>query len=74
MGRDREFGRAARRRFGRRRVRLRDGLDGCVGDGRGRIGLGDGLGETGRLSPEGRKRAMSALHRFQALADRLFET
>lgn len=31
-------------------------------------GLGKGLAETGRLNPEGRKRAMSALKRFALLA------
>ena len=30
--------------------------------------LGDGLSETGRLNPEGRIRALSAIRRFQALA------
>lgn len=30
--------------------------------------LGSGLSETGRLNPEGRKRALAALHRFQLLA------
>ena len=30
--------------------------------------LGAGLSETGRLNPEGRKRALAALHRFQLLA------
>ncbi len=30
--------------------------------------LGAGLSETGRLNPEGRKRALAALHRFAALA------
>ena len=30
--------------------------------------LGAGLAETGRLNPEGRVRALSALHRFQAIA------
>jgi exopolyphosphatase/guanosine-5'-triphosphate,3'-diphosphate pyrophosphatase len=34
-------------------------------------GLGAGLGGTGRLSPEGRARAMAALHRFAALAGRM---
>ncbi len=34
-------------------------------------GLGAQLGETGRLSPEGRDRALAALHRFAALADRM---
>jgi exopolyphosphatase/guanosine-5'-triphosphate,3'-diphosphate pyrophosphatase len=34
-------------------------------------GLGAGLGETGRLSPEGWVRARAALHRFVALADRM---
>jgi exopolyphosphatase/guanosine-5'-triphosphate,3'-diphosphate pyrophosphatase len=34
-------------------------------------GLGAGLGETGRLSPEGWARARAALHRFVALADRM---
>ena len=33
--------------------------------------LGRGLGETGRLNPEGRLRALSAMRRFAALADRL---
>lgn len=32
-------------------------------------GLGTGLLETGRLHPEGRKRALAAIKRFQALAD-----
>jgi exopolyphosphatase/guanosine-5'-triphosphate,3'-diphosphate pyrophosphatase len=31
--------------------------------------LGAGLGETGRLNPEGRERALSAILRFQHLAD-----
>ncbi len=31
--------------------------------------LGAGLGETGRLSPEGRRRAIGALQRFQRLAE-----
>ncbi len=31
-------------------------------------GLGAGLAETGRLNPEGRRRALSAIRRFQALA------
>ncbi|MHC0053879.1 Ppx/GppA family phosphatase [Actibacterium sp. D379-3] len=31
-------------------------------------GLGAGLGETGRLNPEGRRRALSALRRFALLA------
>jgi exopolyphosphatase/guanosine-5'-triphosphate,3'-diphosphate pyrophosphatase len=31
--------------------------------------LGAGLSETGRLNPEGRIRALNALHRFQRLAD-----
>ena len=31
--------------------------------------LGAGLGQTGRLNPEGRARALSALHRFKSLAD-----
>ena len=31
--------------------------------------LGSGMSETGRLNPEGRKRAVEALHRFQMLAD-----
>ncbi|WP_136634624.1 Ppx/GppA family phosphatase [Pseudooceanicola onchidii] len=30
--------------------------------------LGAGLSDTGRLNPEGRKRALAALHRFQLLA------
>jgi len=34
-------------------------------------GLGAGLRETGRLHPEGRVRALAALHRFVALADRM---
>lgn len=34
-------------------------------------GLGVGLGETGLLSPEGRAKAMAALHRFAALAGRM---
>ncbi len=34
-------------------------------------GLGAGLGETGRLSPEGWQKALAALHRFAALARRL---
>jgi exopolyphosphatase/guanosine-5'-triphosphate,3'-diphosphate pyrophosphatase len=33
--------------------------------------LGAGLGETGRLSPEGRVRALAALRRFAALAGRM---
>ncbi len=33
--------------------------------------LGAGLGETGRLSPEGWGRALAALHRFAALAARM---
>lgn len=32
-------------------------------------GLGAGMSETGRLNPEGRERALSALARFQALAE-----
>lgn len=32
-------------------------------------GLGKGLAETGRLNPEGRKRALAALKRFALLAD-----
>jgi exopolyphosphatase / guanosine-5'-triphosphate,3'-diphosphate pyrophosphatase len=32
-------------------------------------GLGKGLAETGRLNPEGRKRALAALKRFSLLAD-----
>ena len=32
-------------------------------------GLGTGLGETGRLHPEGRERAMAALRRFALLGD-----
>ena len=32
-------------------------------------GLGAGLAETGRLNPEGRKRALAALTRFQSLAN-----
>ena len=32
-------------------------------------GLGAGLGQTGRLNPEGRARALSALDRFKHLAD-----
>jgi exopolyphosphatase/guanosine-5'-triphosphate,3'-diphosphate pyrophosphatase len=31
--------------------------------------LGEGLGETGRLNPRGRLRALDALHRFQKLAE-----
>ncbi|QUJ77070.1 Ppx/GppA family phosphatase [Sulfitobacter albidus] len=31
--------------------------------------LGAGMAETGHLSPEGRARALSAMHRFSALAD-----
>lgn len=31
-------------------------------------GLGAGLSQTGRLNPEGRRRAMAAIHRFAALA------
>ncbi|MFT3972394.1 MAG: Ppx/GppA family phosphatase [Amaricoccus sp.] len=34
-------------------------------------GLGRGLGDTGRLNPEGRERAMAALRRFAALAARM---
>lgn len=34
-------------------------------------GLGAGLGETGRLSPDGWMRALAALHRFAALAERM---
>ncbi len=34
-------------------------------------GLGAGLGDTGRLSPEGRVKALAALHRFAALASRM---
>ena len=34
-------------------------------------GLGAGLGDTGRLSPEGWERALAALHRFAALAGRM---
>ncbi len=34
-------------------------------------GLGAGLGETGRLSPEGWAKALAALHRFAALAGRM---
>ena len=34
-------------------------------------GLGAGLSDTGRLSPEGWERARSALHRFAALASRM---
>ncbi len=34
-------------------------------------GLGAGLGETGRLNPEGVARALAALHRFSALAARM---
>ncbi len=33
--------------------------------------LGAGLAETGRLNPEGRARAMSAVHRFKAVAEGL---
>lgn len=32
-------------------------------------GLGAGMGETGRLNPEGRARALSAIRRFHALAE-----
>jgi len=32
-------------------------------------GLGAGMGETGRLNPEGRKRALAAMIRFQRLAE-----
>ncbi len=32
-------------------------------------GLGAGFGETGRLNPEGRRRALEALRRFQLLAE-----
>ena len=32
-------------------------------------GLGAGLGETGRLNPEGKRRALAALKRFQLLAE-----
>lgn len=32
-------------------------------------GLGDGMAETGRLSPEGKVRALAAIRRFQILAD-----
>ncbi|MEO1733938.1 MAG: Ppx/GppA family phosphatase [Pseudomonadota bacterium] len=32
-------------------------------------GLGAGLAETGRLNPEGRTRALAAIHRFQTLAN-----
>ena len=31
-------------------------------------GLGAGLSDTGRLNPEGRTKALGALHRFSALA------
>jgi exopolyphosphatase / guanosine-5'-triphosphate,3'-diphosphate pyrophosphatase len=34
-------------------------------------GLGAGLGETGRLNPDGRARALAALHRFAALSARM---
>jgi exopolyphosphatase/guanosine-5'-triphosphate,3'-diphosphate pyrophosphatase len=34
-------------------------------------GLGVGLSETGRLNKDGERRAMAALHRFVALADRM---
>ena len=34
-------------------------------------GLGDGMAETGRLNPDGKTRALAAIHRFQALADGL---
>lgn len=34
-------------------------------------GLGAGMAETGALNPEGRQRAISAIHRFVALADGL---
>lgn len=33
--------------------------------------LGAGMAETGHLSPEGRKRALSAMRRFKKLADRM---
>ena len=33
--------------------------------------LGDGLADTGHLNPEGRKRALSAIRRFQKLSDGL---
>ena len=32
-------------------------------------GLGEGFSETGRLNPEGRKRALAELKRFAVLAD-----
>ncbi|MEM0946610.1 MAG: Ppx/GppA family phosphatase [Pseudomonadota bacterium] len=32
-------------------------------------GLGDGMADTGHLSPEGKKRALSAIRRFQLIAD-----
>ena len=32
-------------------------------------GLGEGIGETGRLNPSGRTRALSAIRRFQRLAE-----
>src|SRR6056297_137747 len=34
-------------------------------------GLGSGLGETGRLNPEGKARALDAIRRFQTLAEGL---
>ena len=34
-------------------------------------GLGAGLGETGRLNPEGWAKALATLHRFTALASRM---
>jgi exopolyphosphatase / guanosine-5'-triphosphate,3'-diphosphate pyrophosphatase len=34
-------------------------------------GLGAGLGESGKLNPEGRRKALGALHRFAALAARM---
>ncbi|SLN39338.1 Guanosine-5'-triphosphate,3'-diphosphate pyrophosphatase [Pseudoruegeria aquimaris] len=34
-------------------------------------GLGSGLSETGRLNPEGRKRALAAIKRFQRLAEEM---
>jgi len=37
-------------------------------------GLGAGFGETGRLNPEGRKRAMAALIRFQRLSEGMSAT
>lgn len=43
----------------------------CVFNEKVLCGLGAGLGETGRLSPEGWTRAITALHRFTGLAERM---